>query len=271
MSTTEKKIKQMPKGGRKGGAIFPRIPLSDALQYAKKLVSKTHISAQPQDLIFSGVFGVRGSTGEVKTSSLRQYGLLTGDAKKGYSATELARKLSAAPQEEVIPLYQQAILLPNIFKKVFDTYHGDIVTKAKLKQRVSDLRVHPDQADQCVDLYIEGMVLAQLVTIDGESISHKSLAELNERELQVQNKNEKNGEFVEDTARDNGIIEDRIEDTTNNTETVTPNEEVVPSQQLHQDFSTPRAIFNVNISLDSSLDTEKLEKQLELLKRFGAI
>ena len=33
----------------------------------------------------------------------------------------------------------------------------------------------------------------------------------------------------------------------------------------------PRAVFNVNVTLDSSLDTEKLQKQLELLKRFGAI
>jgi hypothetical protein len=33
----------------------------------------------------------------------------------------------------------------------------------------------------------------------------------------------------------------------------------------------PRAVFNVNVTLDSSLDIEKLQKQLELLKRFGAI
>ena len=35
--------------------------------------------------------------------------------------------------------------------------------------------------------------------------------------------------------------------------------------------SGPRAVFNVNVTLDSSLDIEKLQKQLELLKRFGAI
>ncbi|MBJ7222730.1 MULTISPECIES: hypothetical protein [unclassified Brenneria] len=271
MNTTEKKTKQMPKGGRTGGATFPRISLSDALQYAKKLVSKTHISAQPQDLIFSGVLGAKGSLGEIKISSLRQYGFLTGDSKTGYSAKELAKKISAAPQEELIPLYQQAILLPKIFKKLFDTYHGDMVTKAKLKQRVSDLRVHPDQAELCVDLYVAGMLLAQLVTVDGESISHKSLVELNESDKQQQDKCEKNGELVEDLVADGGITEDRIDNTTNNTETISPNGNVEPSQQLQQDLSTPRAIFNVNISLDSSLDTEKLQKQLELLKRFGAI
>ena len=35
--------------------------------------------------------------------------------------------------------------------------------------------------------------------------------------------------------------------------------------------SGPRAVFNVNVTLDSSLDIEKLQKQLEVLKRFGAI
>jgi hypothetical protein len=32
-----------------------------------------------------------------------------------------------------------------------------------------------------------------------------------------------------------------------------------------------RAVFHVNVSLDSSLDTEKLERQLRLLRKYGAI
>ena len=35
--------------------------------------------------------------------------------------------------------------------------------------------------------------------------------------------------------------------------------------------SGQRAVFNVNVTLDSSMDIEKLQKQLELLKRYGAI
>ncbi|WP_394546844.1 hypothetical protein [Pantoea ananatis] len=267
MNMNDKKTRQMPKGGRKGGAIFPRIPLSDALQYAKKLVSKTHISAQSQDLIFSGVLGAKGSAGEVKISSLRQYGLLTGNSKTGYSAEELAKKISAAPQEELIPLYQQAILRPNIFKSLFDTYHGDKVTKAKLKQRVCDLRVHPDQAELCVELYIAGMLIAKLVAIDGESISHISLSKLNRSEKQLYENHEKKEEYIEDNAEDSGVLEAELD----YSETVTSYENAGLSQKLKQDLSAPRAIFNVNISLDSSLDTEKLQSQLELLKRFGAI
>ena len=61
----EKKTRQMPKGGRKGGAVFPRVALSDALLFARKLVSKTHTSAQPQDVILTGVMGSKGGTGRV--------------------------------------------------------------------------------------------------------------------------------------------------------------------------------------------------------------
>lgn len=32
-----------------------------------------------------------------------------------------------------------------------------------------------------------------------------------------------------------------------------------------------RSVIHVNIELDSSLDTEKLQKQLELLRKYGAI
>ena len=45
----------------------------------------------------------------------------------------------------------------------------------------------------------------------------------------------------------------------------------VPQEMTSDATKGPRAVFNVNVSLDSSLDIEKLQKQLELLKRFGAI
>jgi hypothetical protein len=50
--------------------------------------------------------------------------------------------------------------------------------------------------------------------------------------------------------------------------------EAEPEDEIEPPVSTkgsPRAVFNVNVSLDSSLDTDKLERQLKLLKRFGAI
>lgn len=175
----------MPKGGRKGGSVFPRVALNDALRYAKKLVSKTHTSAQPNDVILSGVVGAKSGTGAVRMSALKQYGFLKGDSKAGFSADELAKKIAAAPSDEVVPLYQQAMLRPTVFKKLFDTYHGDAVTRAKLKQRAADLKVHPDETESCIDLYVSGMVTAGLVTVDGDRIVHMTLSDLNKVETQA--------------------------------------------------------------------------------------
>ena len=85
---TEKK-KTTPKGGRRGGTLFPKINLQKALEYSKKLVAKTHVSAQPADEILPGVFGTSGPDGQVRASALKQFGLMQGDA-KAYEATQLA-------------------------------------------------------------------------------------------------------------------------------------------------------------------------------------
>jgi hypothetical protein len=87
----------MPKGGRKGGTIFPRIPLADAVEFAKKLVSKTHSSAQPRDIIYSGVVGAKGGRGDTRISALKQFGFLKGDNKVKYSADTLAKSIASAP------------------------------------------------------------------------------------------------------------------------------------------------------------------------------
>ena len=87
-----KKARQMPKGGRKGGSVFPRVALGDAIVYARKLVSKTHTAPQHNDVILSGVIGVKGGTGEVRMSALKQYGFLKGDAKSSFSAMNWRRR-----------------------------------------------------------------------------------------------------------------------------------------------------------------------------------
>jgi len=267
----------MPKGGRKGGTVFPRIALTDALVYARKLVSKTHTSAQPIDVIFSGVVGAKSGLGSVRVSALKQYGFLKGDAKSNFSADELAKRVAAAPQEELLPLYRQAMLKPAVFKKLFDTFHGDTVTRAKLKQRAADLKVHPDETETCVDLYVSGMTIAALVTVDGDRVIHLASSDIEGTSVAAVNE------------ADNDAMEHDVtgEPEVGRGATRTENEEAatngrasgngsganvaveVPSESFSG--QGPRAVFNVNVTLDSSLDIEKLQKQLELLKRFGAI
>src|SRR5262249_38434220 len=104
--------KKMPKGGRKGGTRFPQVNLQKALEYGKKLVSKTHNGPQPTQTIFVGVFNNKGPIGGVRASALKQYGLMEGDTAEGYVASQLARDLEAAVPEERVGLVQRAFLTP---------------------------------------------------------------------------------------------------------------------------------------------------------------
>lgn len=274
--TTEpaKKARLMPKGGRKGGSIFPRVALKDALCYAHKLVSKTHTSAQPKDVILSGVVGAKAGLGAVRISSLKQYGFLKGDTKTNFLADDLGKKIAAAPADELVPLYRQAMLKPIIFKKLFDTFQGDTVSKAKLKQRVADLKVHPDEAATCVDLYLSGMTTAKFVTVEGEQVKHMASnyvivpsAQNDLCETELESRDEESVGEESNDAKDGGGEETGVPPKDNS------NGENVPKGKVTKGVtqSGPRAVFNVNVTLDSSLDIEKLQKQLELLKRFGAI
>jgi len=274
MTTPEKKARTTPKGGRKGGSVFPRVEFKDAVSYARKLVSKTHSAPQPKDVIMSGVLGAKGGTGNVRMSALKQYGFLKGDTKNNFSADDLAKRIVAAPQEELVPLFRQAMLKPTIFKKLFDTFHGDAVSKAKLKQRASDLKVHPDETATCIDLYVSGMVEAELVTLEEDLVKHSSSSDIislpsinapiqpaptltgESAGDDVNNKSERDDAEQVDTARNHS-----------NGEQSTVNQ--VPTKAVGH--AGPRAVFNVNVTLDSSLDIEKLQKQLDLLQRFGAI
>lgn len=257
--------RKMPKGGRKGGAQFPRSPLADALKWAAKLVAKTHANAMARDAVFAGVVGAKGGNGNVRISTLKQYGYLEGKP-EAYTASALAKKTIAAPADEVIPLYRQAALKPAVFKALFHTFQADTVTRAKLRQRAADLNVHPEETDGCVENYLSTMKTAKLVEIDGEGVIHTSLKdhpsspgspEGGEAEGEDSN-GEKTGDSSVDEAApstdgDDGAASEDVEAT------------------KRSRAPGARAVFNVNVTLDSSLDIEKLHRQLELLKKFGAI
>src|SRR5690348_11097490 len=107
--------KKMPKGGRKGGTIFPRFGLKQASEWARKLVAKTHTAGQPVGVIYSGVVGAKTGSGDVRISTLRQFGYLTGDKATGFQADQLAKKMVAAPPEEIESVYRDAALRPKVF------------------------------------------------------------------------------------------------------------------------------------------------------------
>lgn len=247
-----KEPKKMPKGGRKGGRRFPQYPLNDAVKWADKLVSKTHGGPQPADLIKAGVVEAKSGAGDVRISALKQFDLMEGTS-KGYAATALAKELRSAPEDEKSSLYARAALKPEVFAAIYETYHGDSVPLAKLKQRAGDLQVHPDAAAKCVDVYVETMEFACLVSRDGDSIVHAAKGAT--------------------TPLDRGEAHDEGESTEDSYERSQDDQHPADVQQDSGATGTRRGVatVQVNINLDSSLDTDKLQKQLELLRRYGAL
>ncbi|HYD25957.1 MAG TPA: hypothetical protein VEB68_14305 [Croceibacterium sp.] len=233
-------------GKVKGGTRFPIYNLASCQQWSRKLVSKTHLNPQPRDVIFSGVVNSKGPTGEIKVSSLKQFDLIDGPS-GAYVATSLAKKIAAAPDDELPLLLQSSALHPKVFSQIYDTFQGDTVTIAKLKQRAADLGVHPDKSQSCIDSYVASLAHAGLVEQSGENVSHKT----NVADTEVIEKPKE--ELIVQDGGDSDALE------------VDENQE-----DLEQD-SSARAIFHVNITLDASLDSEKLERQLRLLKKYRAI
>lgn len=130
---SEEKKRQMPKGGRKGGRQFPQISLKDAAEYAKKLVSKTHTGAQAEAIVLKGVFDSSGPAGKVRASAMKQFGLMDGNA-DAYKASELAKRLVSAPPEDQPQLLRQALVKPAVFNTLYETFKGDRVSSAKIRQ-----------------------------------------------------------------------------------------------------------------------------------------
>ncbi len=235
-----------PKGKVKGGARFPRHSLEQALPWIKKLVSKTHGGPMPADMIMAGVVEAKGPRGEIKISALRQFDLIEGDT-KGYSHTSLAKKIAHAPEDELPALLKQAALTPTLFKNAFDTFQGDQVSISKIRQRFAELNVHPDNAGECVEKYVETLEFAKLGVRVGDDFRHASPSEESREQdgLEIPEEDRK----YRDDQQDSGFNQDYFTEPKTN----------------------HRAAIQISVNLDSSLDTEKLERQLMLLKKYGAI
>lgn len=264
MSKEDAKAKAMPKGGRLGGSVFPRVNLKKAIEYATKLVSKTQTGRQSYETVLVGVLGNKGSAGRVRLSALRQYGFVDGDQKSGFEASQPAKDLIAATPEELREHRRAAALKPKIFREIFTTFHGDPVTRAKIRQRALQLDVHPEIVDSCVETYIESLALAELVALEGDDVKHVAAAEVHTtKPPSADHQNDVSGEPSELQGEEEGTSSPLGKDESPPDQPVDP---LARSATLG-----PRAVFQINVSLDASLDTEKLEKQLALLKRYGAL
>lgn len=249
MSDDEKK--KLPKGGRRGGKVIPHYALEEALAWSEKLVSKTHTAAQPLDLIKSSVVEAKSGTGDIRASALRQYGLLSGPS-TALNATPLARQIKSAPSDEQRELTKQAALRPEVFNGLFKTFHGDTVPIGKLRQRAAELGVHPDTAAKCAEVYASTLIFAGLAERDGENIKHLEAQAVTDGEP---------GDAIANRGTDADAAEDAGQ----------AREQGDAVVSVTAPVRRGAAAVQVNINLDSTLDTDKLEKQLALLRRFGAL
>ena len=255
MAETEKPTvtkKATPKGGRKGGTLFPKINLKQALDYSKKLVGKTHTGPQPEKTILPGVFGNAGPAGKVRASALKQFGLLEGGT-DAYQATQLAKDIDGAPPEDRPPLLQRAFRSSKLFNQIFETFHGDTVSKAKIDQRARGLDVHPESADECAQLFIDSAVTAGLGTVDGDSIVLAAASAVAAPAPAGEEGAEQPGQTEADEAEAAAAAE-------------------AAAKNGHTGGAPAgRNKAAVSINVDSTSDPDKLEKQLKLLRQYGLI
>jgi hypothetical protein len=256
MAETEKAkpaaTKKAPKGGRKGGTLFPKINLKQALDYSKKLVAKTHTGPQPEQTILPGVFGSAGPTGKVRASALKQFGLLEGGT-EAYQATPLAKQIDGAPPEDRAPLLQRALRSSKLFNQIFETFHGDTVSKAKIEQRARGLNVHPESAVECAQLFIDSAVTAGLGTINDDSIALAASGAAAAAAPEQEEREEQPGQLEADEADAAAAAEAAARD------------------ERPPDNPAGRSKPAVSINVDSTSDPDKLEKQLKLLREYGLI
>jgi|GEM_PF-1953059 len=253
--------------GKKGGTRFPNYSLKDVLVNLKDLASKTHSKPITIEQLNAGVFkvGAKSTMGGIRYSSLKQFGLSEGDH-KSITATELARKIALASEEEKIQLIRQAFLNVPPFKNTFETYQGSTVNKTKIKSySVSPLKVHPDLADKFIESLLESAQVASLCTFNGDEVTFVNANDVEIKTTAFEGSNE-NGHHDDDFED----AEDADADAENEDDITATHDEFRPAGSAKKS-QVNRDLSNIAIQIDSHTDHEKLEKQLKVLRKYGLL
>jgi hypothetical protein len=233
----ENKSRPQPKGGRR----YPQYSLNDLGKNIKKLCNVTHTKPITISQLNVGVFGVNANSiaGKIRSSALKQFGLIEGSYAK-LSASELCRRINSAVGDEKEKLLREAFFNVGIFKETFETFQKSTEEKTRIVQYAANpLNVHPEKTANFAEIFIHSAESAGLCSVDGNRIKFVS------------------GEgLAEDVVSENIEQEDTTEDERF--------AETKPSG-----IKTQRP--NLEIKIDPTLDPEKLEKQLKILKKFGLV
>lgn len=261
--TETQKAKPPKKGGRKGGTLFPKINLAKALEYSKKLVAKTHTGAQPAKILLPGVFSSATDAGKIRASALKQYGLLEGPA-AAYRATQLAKDIDAALEQDSPTLAQRALLNAKVFKQIFDTYHGDSVSKALIEKCARGFDVHPESAEECAQIFIESCLTAKLGVLNGDSLALMKAGEaVREIPPESADGDDAENEYHETEKNLTGGVQSEIAKTPKSVKPLPADETISPRVE--------KPTVTLSLTVDATSDPDKLEKQLKLLRHYGVI
>lgn len=160
---------------------------------------------------------------------------------------------SSSLENERQPLIQSAFLNAKLFKQLFGTFRGDDVSKARIKQTASGLKVHPDSTDECADLFMDGLVVSGLGVRAGDNVKLVDAAGVS---------------LTEDS---NEIDDSQETPASNDAREKKPKSSGGKEEESEPQRKSGKAGVNVTLNVDSSSDPDKLQKQLELLRKFGVI
>jgi hypothetical protein len=259
MTTVPKAKSTPPKGGKKGGSVYPRVALPKAIEYATKLVAKTHTGPQPRNIVGPGVFGSGGTKANERISALRQFGLLLGTDKSGYQASPFAKQLVGAAEDKP-KLIKDACLKPNILAKLHNTFLGDTISKARIKQQILALNVHPDSADNCLKEVVESLVYSKL----WEDVGNDNFKVLSDTGFTTSNEEPEGAKEPESTQTDEEGESPPLDRTEKTPPIALPFNSNIISKPSHQKA-------NLEIKIDPSMDPEKLDRLLGVLRKYGQI
>lgn len=246
------------RGKRHGGARFPRYDVKKMASHAKLLVSKTRTTPVPAEELATGVLGhpKRTSSTDMKAAALKAYGLVTG-TRQAYQSTELAAELAMAEGPELPPLYCRMLLHAKVFQGAWKACSGRTLTRAKLgSTATTSLGVAPENEEAFVEVFLSSAQAAGLCTVDGEQVTFDDMPEAEE---------EADGQDGEAETREAESLDDQKANPS-------PDEQgLAPPPAPPGAVADPAARANVQISIDEHMDPEKLERNLQVLRKFGIV
>jgi hypothetical protein len=242
---SDKRQTQTQRPKPKGGTRFPQQALGELVEYVDSLARKTRQHDISLAQLNVSVFGLsEGSkSGKVQFSSMKQFGLVEGKY-EALRASPLAQAIAGSQGDGGVRFLRTAFANVKTFADTFRTFAGDETEIAKIESYAeAPLGVHPDKASLFARNFAKSAEACGLATVAADRVTLEQSLDLSVGEQATPG-----GETQDDLADD--ALDDRSGLTM---------------------ATSPGSGHSIAIQVDSSMDPEKLEKHLRILRRYGLI